>query len=151
MDPSGYMEGSSTAGRLQAWRAATQMAIDYPLGVGAGNFQSVYGRFYMERFSDPIDWASRRWISPHSIYFAVLAEYGFLGLLLLLAIIGELLFVNWKLCKIPESGQLPVCISMSVVAFAVGGAFLGGIKYPHLYILGGLTLACSNLYRGKGK
>lgn len=149
MDPSGYMQGSSTAGRLQAWKAATRMAIDYPLGVGAGNFQSVYGRFYVDQFSDSIDWAARRWISPHSIYFAVLAEYGFLGLILILAVIGEMILVNWEVMKKPESGNLPVCISMSIMAFALGGLFLGGIKYPHLYILGGLTLACRNLYGEK--
>lgn len=149
MDPSGYMEGSSTTGRLQAWNAATQMALDYPLGVGAGNFQSVYGRFYMDEFSDPIQWASRRWISPHSIYFGTLAEYGFIGLLLLLAIIGEMLRLNWKLRQRPESGHLPVCLSMSIVAFALGGVFLGGVRYPHIYILGGLTLACVNTFRRK--
>lgn len=149
MDPSNYMEGSSASGRLQAWKAATQMAIDHPLGVGAGNFQSVYGRFYVERFSGPIEWAARRWISPHSIYFSMLAEYGFLGMVLLLAIIGEMLRVNWKLRKLPGAGLFPACLSMSIVAFSIGGMFLGGIKYPHMYILGGLTLACLNIYGDK--
>ena len=43
-----YEEDSSAKGRIMAWKAATAMAFDYPLGVGPGNFPSVYGRFYRE-------------------------------------------------------------------------------------------------------
>ena len=42
-----YEEDSSAQGRLRAWHAARQMALDYPLGVGANNFSSAYGRFYI--------------------------------------------------------------------------------------------------------
>ena len=34
-------EDSSATGRLEAWGAAVKMAIDYPLGVGSGNFTSA--------------------------------------------------------------------------------------------------------------
>ena len=40
-------DDNSAQGRLRAWRAARQMALDYPLGVGANNFNSAYGRFYI--------------------------------------------------------------------------------------------------------
>jgi hypothetical protein len=65
------------------------MAFDYPLGVGAGNFNSAYGRFYRGNI-DPKAWGAARWISVHSIYFAVLAEYGFLGLFLWLFILWSI-------------------------------------------------------------
>lgn len=146
MDPSGYMEDHSARSRLQAWRSAISMATHHPLGVGAGNFQSIYGRYYVDSSSNQLEWGARRWISPHSIYFSVLAEYGILGLLLLLAIIGEMLRMGWKVRNNKLSGHFPAFLGMSVVAFAAGGAFLGGIKYPHMYILAGLCLACSRIF-----
>lgn len=137
-----YSEDTSAAGRIEAWGAAINMAIDHPLGVGAGNFNSAYGRFYR---SD--DFFSARWISPHSIYFLTLGEYGFLGLLVLLAI----LFLNFNqnrrsqaylrgIEEPPISPLWPMCINMSLVAYAVGGAFLGGVNYPHIYMLTALTI-----------
>jgi len=60
-----YEEDGSAMGRIGAWTAATQMALDYPLGVGAGNFNTAYGRFYR-----PPD-AKAKWVSAHSVYFKV--------------------------------------------------------------------------------
>ena len=73
-----YQDDSSAQGRIRAWKASARMAIDYPLGVGAGSFNSAFGRFYMP--TDAQGWAPNRWISAHSVYFKVLGEYGFLGL-----------------------------------------------------------------------
>lgn len=137
-----YTEDTSAMDRIHAWEAAFKMATDYPLGVGAGNFNAAYGRFYKSA-----EVSSPRWISPHSIYFLALGEYGFVGPILLLTII----FMNFKqnrhsiayLRSIndPPIGPLwPMCINMSLVAFAVGGMFLGGVHYPHLYILTALTM-----------
>ena len=61
------------------------MALDYPLGVGANNFNSAYGRFYIP--ADTSGWAANRWMSTHSCYFKVLAEYGYPGLILFLSIL----------------------------------------------------------------
>lgn len=144
-----YQQESSAVGRLTAWKAATKMALDHPiLGVGADNFNSIYGRFYREIETKPSFYASARWISAHSIYFVVLAEYGFPGLLLLLSIIflnykenrtsKELIEKNQE--KIPIPYYWPDFMNMSLFGYAIGGIFLGGIKYPHLYVITFLTL-----------
>ncbi len=137
-----YSEDTSAMGRLEAWGSALKMAIDYPLGVGAGNFNTAYGRFYR---SD--DFHSKRWISAHSIYFSVLGEYGFSGVILLLAIIllnamqNQRSIANLRNVGGDLKGELwPTCINMSIVAFSVGGIFLGGVNYPHIYILTALTM-----------
>lgn len=137
-----YTEDTSAQGRLEAWGAATRMALDYPLGVGAGNFNSAYGRYYR---SDEFN--SRRWISAHSIYFVVLGEYGVLGFVVLVATIVVNVRENHKsLARIRNAQQStvsplwPICLNMSVIAFAVGGCFLGGLHYPHIYMLSGLTI-----------
>lgn len=139
-----YTEDSSASGRITAWKAATKMAIDHPLGVGAGNFNSAYGREYR-----PPDAPSMRWISVHSIYFSVLGEYGVIGLITILSI----LFLNYRdntrssHCNASASNPAkdacawPLYLNMAIIAYAVCGIFLGGVGYPHLYILSALTVA----------
>jgi putative inorganic carbon (hco3(-)) transporter len=146
-------EDSSAQGRLRAWKASVRMALDYPLGVGFGSFNSAYGRFYVEEADAVFDFGARRWISAHSIYFKVLGEAGFIGLGLVLA----LLYANFKdnqaclkfVQAHPEQAGIddrwPALLNFGLVGFAVGGAFLGGISYPHVYLLSGLTLACRRM------
>ena len=155
---SDYEDDNSARSRLQAWGAATRMALDYPLGVGAGNFNSAYGRYYMpDDENSQIEWASGRWLSAHSVYFKVLGEYGFPGLLLFLLLI----VVNFRENR--RSGQVlasinasdrevrptllsehwPAVINMSLVGYAVAAIFLGGLAYPHLFLLSALTVSAS--------
>ncbi|RPI08987.1 MAG: hypothetical protein EHM65_09650, partial [Acidobacteriales bacterium] len=144
-----YEEDSSAQGRLRAWKAAVSMAVDHPLGVGAGNFNSAYGRFYLPAEHG---WGMRRWISAHSVYFKVLGEYGFPGLLLLAVIIWTCLRDNRRVLRWQAGGQgldtWPAMVNMGVVGYSVAGLFLGGVAYPHLYILSGLTVSCRRLAEG---
>ncbi len=137
-----YEEDGSAMGRIRAWGAATRMALDYPLGVGAGNFNSAYGRFYR-----PDDAHHYKWISTHSIYFKTLAEYGFPGLALLLLLIGSTFVDNLRSrARARETGafaeEWPAFLNMSLVGYSVAGLFLGGVAYPHIFILCGLSIAC---------
>jgi probable O-glycosylation ligase (exosortase A-associated) len=146
-----YQEDSSALGRMMAWKASMRMAVGHPLGVGAGNFNSAYGRFYRPTEVDPRIWGGARWISPHSVYFLVLGEYGVIGLVTLLTLLGlnfrdnqhQIANLNSKSVR-PTLGDnvetLPKYLNMSLMAFAAGGAFLGGINYPHIYILTALIL-----------
>lgn len=156
--PESYMErlqtlgnvstDGSAQGRLRAWRAATQMAFDYPLGVGAGNFNSAYGRYYVP--ADAEGWGAHRWISPHSVYFRVLGEYGFAGLALLLVTIWTDFRENRRSYQSfkgratsPFRADWPRFVTASLIAYCVSAVFLGGISYPHLYLLSGLTLSAT--------
>jgi len=143
-----YQEDGSAMGRIKAWGTAVEMALDHPvLGVGAGSVNSAYGRLY-RKASDPV-----RWISTHSIYFKTLAEYGFIGV----SIYILLIYSTWKDNKLTSrkiiaskltdnySPLLPESINMSLCGYAVGGMFLGGINYPHLFLLISLTLRLKSL------
>ena len=142
-----YEEDNSAQARLQAWGAAIRMAVDHPLGVGAGNFNSAYGRHY----NDPngrVGWGAARWISAHSIYFKVLGEYGFFGVSMLFWLIGANIrdnFISRRLLRssqgAPVDDRWPAFLNMSIIGFAVAGAFLTGFSYPHLFLLSGLTLS----------
>ena len=151
-----YEEDNSAMTRLQAWGAAVEMSIDYPLGVGAGNFSSAYGMFYIPE--DSTGWAAQRWIGAHSIYFKTLGEYGLLGVVLLLwLIVGNLRdnsvvrkALKCKPDEAPFDFGWPALVALSVVAHAACGLFLGGIAYPHLFLLCGLTAANVRLARRGG-
>lgn len=143
-----YEEDSSALARIMAWKASVRMAMDHPLGVGAGNFPTAYGRFYRPKLEDidPRIYAGMRWIAPHSIYFLVLGEYGFPGLITVLSLLAfnyrdnqrQVVFIKRMASRKSFEKPLdvlPKYLNMSLIAFSVGGIFLGGINYPHIFIL----------------
>lgn len=149
-----YEEDNSAQARLQAWGAATRMALGNPLGVGAGNFNSAYGRFYRPPASESrVAWGNARWISAHSVFFKVLGEYGFPGLFLLLWLLVTTFRDNVRSRRLlaaagenaAVSDYWPVLLNMSLVGYAVNGIFLGGFLYPHLFLITGLTLSAKRL------
>ena len=146
-----YEKDSSSQMRLVAWKAGIKMALDHPItGVGAGNFNRIYGRFYRDNSSLQF-FAGARWISPHSSYIQCLTELGFPGIFLFFA----LFYYNFKYIaslrkKIKEDANkqhllmLPTCLEMSCIGFMLNAAFLGVFYYPHIFVLSGIVVtACS--------
>lgn len=119
-----YQEDDSAMGRLTAWRLAWEVALHYPFGVGfnAGR-PELYQQFGLFTVvGNPV---------AHSIYFQILGQHGFVGLGLFLL----LWLVTWnaagRLRKetrgIPQArwaGDLGAMCQVSLVGYAVGGAFL---------------------------
>lgn len=147
-----YEEDSSAQGRIRAWGHAWEMALDHPfIGVGAGSFNSAYGRYYRKP-DDPV-----RWISTHSMYFKVMAEYGFTGLILYVSFILLSLVDNQRTARFlrenPDGRIItdaqPLYMNMGLVGFIVAGAFLGGIEYPHLFLITAASLAGKFMAREK--
>lgn len=139
-----YEEDTSATGRLRAWGHAVDMAIDHPiLGVGAGSFNSAYGRYYRTE-GDP-----QRWISTHSVYFKVLAEYGFTGIIIFFILLYSNFAENHRTARMLRANPgktniqdyLPLFINMALIAYAVAATFLSGLDYPHIYLITAATLA----------
>jgi probable O-glycosylation ligase (exosortase A-associated) len=137
-------EEGSAKGRIEAWGVAMRMAADNPvLGVGAGHFGVAYGTKYMTKQAGP-------WHNAHSIYFQILGELGIPGILTLLwCIIGNLVdnrrVVREIRARSPGgnsvSEQVLGSTSAAMIAFAVGGAFLSAVYYPHVYMVAALMTA----------
>lgn len=142
-------EGSA-AGRLMAWGVAIRMAADNPLlGVGAGHFPTKFANEYRPKdLSGPA-------MTAHSVYFLALGELGVPGLVALIYFIVSGLMANRRLAMEvrrrhgPKAIEIPLLASMSaaIIAFAVSGAFLSCLYYPHLYIIAGLLAAVRNVVR----
>lgn len=127
---------TSTAGRLQAWETAWNIAVSRPLtGAGfralwnADLWLTYFGRNFLKAFD------------AHSIYFEVLGEHGFLGLGLYLGALISTMLTLRRLRKRwrghPEHGYLSRYAEMtqlSLYPFLVSGAFIG-VAYFDLYYL----------------
>ncbi len=96
-----YEQDSSAMSRIAFWRAALNMANDNPLGVGLGNFRYYVGQYIPEL---------RGKRSAHSTVATCLAELGWLGLMLLLAVLGCAL---WKVGQVRTAArEMPANIDL---------------------------------------
>lgn len=125
MDSIATHEDGSSQGRLQAWTLSYRIALDHPL---LGNGFRTYTPETYARYVPEYPAASR---DAHSIYFQVLGEHGFTGLILyvslLLSLFVSLRRLMWKHRNDPDMRWLCNAAAMmeaGLLAFAVNGAFL---------------------------
>ncbi|WP_370978431.1 O-antigen ligase family protein [Agaribacterium sp. ZY112] len=138
---------ASAQGRLYAWEAAAKMAVENPLtGVGIDNFYSNY--YYYSSHWDGLNHA------VHSTWFGVLAETGFIGLLVFITLIICLLvstkcsletIINYQYWRNAKEQAIMTATSESLlaglIATIVSGTFLTqGFTWP-IYIFAGLVVA----------
>ncbi|MAT66073.1 MAG: putative O-glycosylation ligase, exosortase A system-associated [Gammaproteobacteria bacterium] len=127
-----YEEDQSAQGRINAWHFAVNLAQDRPL-VGGG-FEAFHWRNFRYYAPDPHDVKD-----AHSIYFEVLGEHGFAGLLIYL-LLG---FFTWRSAggiirsirgreDMLWARDLAAMIQVSLAGYASAGAFLG-LAYFDLY------------------
>lgn len=119
-----YEEDGSAMGRISAWWNAWNLAFHYPLGVG---FNAARPELF-SRFSPYFTGTTH---AAHSIYFQVLGNHGFIGLFIYLAVwITTWRSAGWlrnngaKVAQARWASELGAMCQVSLVGFAVGGAFL---------------------------
>jgi putative inorganic carbon (hco3(-)) transporter len=119
-----YEQDTSALGRLNSWKTAINIANDRPL-IGGG--YELYTLTVFAKYApDPLAVHA-----AHSIYFQMLGEHGYVGLILFLAL-GVVAWVTAnRVIKrsrdSPENawaGNLAKAIQVSLIAYAVGGAFV---------------------------
>lgn len=138
---------ASAMGRLYAWQAAFNMALENPItGVGLNNF--YYNYFYYSEHWDGLNHA------VHSTWFGVLAETGFVGLFLFVTFLISLIRLAYKtilklgLRKMSQTCKTYACakaVYAGLIGTVVSGTFLTqGFNWP-IYILAALTLVISQV------
>jgi probable O-glycosylation ligase (exosortase A-associated) len=131
---SDYANDESAQGRLNAWRMAYNLARDRFFG---GGFDVSEASIFFRYAPNPNDVHA-----AHSIYFQVLGEHGFVGLGLYL-LLGFLTYRNAAWIVRNTAGiealhwafGLARMIQVSLIGFAVGGAFLSLLYYDVPYYL----------------
>ena len=118
-----YEADRSALGRISAWWSAWNSAFHYPFGVGFNSARPELFALYSP-YPEFVH-------AAHSIYFQVLGNHGFVGLLLFLGIF----VTTWRSAGwlrkhkslVPEArwcGDLGSMCQVALAGYAVGGAFL---------------------------
>lgn len=128
-----YDQDASALGRINAWAFAYNLALDRPL-VGGG-FQAFSKDLFLRYAPVPEDHHA-----SHSIYFQMLGDQGFVGLLLFLILGGmTLLTGQWIIRHTRDrpdfawAHDLAAMLQVSAIGFATGGAFLSLAYYDFFY------------------
>jgi probable O-glycosylation ligase (exosortase A-associated) len=136
---------SSVQGRFNAWSTVLNLAADHPLF--GGGFRVMADDYTWYRYFDGYSRGEfiKAW-DPHSIYFDVLGEHGYIGLaiylLIILATLVSLQQIRKRWRGHPEYGYLSNYADMSQLAlcpFLVAGSFLSLAYFDLFFHLLGTT------------
>ena len=147
-------EDSSFLGRVLAWKQAVLMASDNPLtggGFKAGQTGYLWWSYNgAGSFNDIVDTSQMHEVgfkAAHSIYFQVLGDHGYVGLLIFLSIIVTAyrkMGKNIKLAKIYKSDKslIMLCkyLKVSLMAYCAGGAGVSLAYFDMLYAILAMTV-----------
>jgi putative inorganic carbon (HCO3(-)) transporter len=128
-----YEQDHSAMGRIHAWQTAINIANSRPLGAGFDMYEQGVFLRYAPRDNKASEMGGKavEARAAHSIYFQVLGEHGWVGLILFLAI-GVSTWRNANRLRRQTKGDkelqwiyhLAGMSQVSMVGFAIGGAFL---------------------------
>lgn len=136
--PTAYREDSSGSQRMKSWYVAWKVGLQHPiLGAGCHPFSPQIYERHLPGYSDYHD--------AHNHFLQMLAEHGFTGLILFVALLAttllRLLRLAWVNRGDPERAWImhtAQMIGVSLVAYIAGGAF---INQPHSELLYQLIVA----------
>ncbi|WP_150049288.1 MULTISPECIES: putative O-glycosylation ligase, exosortase A system-associated [Methylomonas] len=118
-----YESDASAMGRINAWEYAFNVANNHLLGLGFESWSPITFAMYAPNPNDVH--------AAHSIYFSVLADHGWIGLLMYLSIF----YFSWKklkelirntdgLSEYEAVNFLARMLQVTLIGYFVGGAFL---------------------------
>jgi putative inorganic carbon (HCO3(-)) transporter len=150
-----FMNGNIDASgeqRLVSWGTAWNLSHDYPWT--GGSFDALPNVQVFQRYQPrplPLGFLSS---GPHSIYFQLLADQGFVGLGLFLALIASCFWTLWRVRSLanrfPPAQYLTdysYMIEISILGFMASGAFLGFVYLDVIYQMVGVTVVLKMLLR----
>lgn len=118
-----YEQDASAMGRINAWTYSVNVASDRLTGGGFSSWSTLTFHLYAPNPNDVH--------AAHSIYFGVLGDHGWIGLLLFLLILllawrtGTWILKNTKsIEELKWAYDLVFFLQISMVAYCFGGAFL---------------------------
>lgn len=118
-----YEDDTSAMGRINAWTMAINIANDKLTGAGFVTDSPVIYQMYAPK-QDLV-------IVAHSIYFQILGEHGYIGLLLYIifwistySLAGKIIKQTATITNLNWANSLASMAKVSLIGFSVGGAFL---------------------------
>jgi probable O-glycosylation ligase (exosortase A-associated) len=149
----GTLDGSAQE-RLTSWAFAWNLAKQYPI-TGAGFECFTPGLFALFSPRDPQTWLGGHTSSgPHSIYFQVLAEQGFVGLGVFLGLLASCVISARRLQKqvarnpaVSWIASYAQMVELGILAYMVSGAFLGRAYFDLYFQLVAILIVLKILYK----
>lgn len=140
-----YEEDASAMGRIQAWGAAYHIANSFPLT--GGGFQNWRNPDMWSQYADPEHlWGHVVPRATHSIYFDMLGDHGWVGLILFVGLLYYTYTRLRRLQKLTEGkpdqewiGNYALCLRISLIGYMTTGAFLSLAYFDLFYALVALT------------
>ncbi|HHW13715.1 MAG TPA: O-antigen ligase family protein, partial [Firmicutes bacterium] len=88
---------AANSNRLFIWRSTLDIIKDHPLfGVGAGVFMHIYEKYALPGAPEKVV------AYAHNLFLQVLAEFGIIGFVLFVAVVGRVLLMSWRLARTGE-------------------------------------------------
>jgi len=119
-----YQQDASAMGRINAWWTGFNVANDRLMG---GGFEFWSPQSFLIYAPDPLDFHD-----AHSIFFEVLGEHGYIGLALFVLYGMIAFYTAHRVIKQTHDNEqfawanlLARMIQVSLIAFVIGGSFLG--------------------------
>ncbi|MBN2366701.1 MAG: putative O-glycosylation ligase, exosortase A system-associated [Calditrichaeota bacterium] len=135
----------SVRGRFNAWHFAFNLALDHPFT--GGGFDTFTPELFIKYAPDPYDFHD-----AHSIFFEILAEQGFIGLFLFLALLSStyILLHRIRIIAMQNTHMLWMVdytkmFQISLLAYIVNGLTLGRAYFDLQYYLIIGTLILNNI------
>ena len=136
-----YQEDPSALGRINAWRFALNLASDHP--VVGGGFETFTPELFLTYAPNPT-----KFHDAHSIFFEVLAEQGYIGLILFVFMGLLTLLMASRTIRMARgrddlqwAAVLSGMLQVSLIGYTVGGLFLGLAYFDLPYSLLALVVA----------
>ena len=150
-----YQQDMSSMGRIRAWQVSYALALDHPfLG---GGFETFSGEIYRKYLPPKLLATADVGTGAHSIFFQILAEHGFMGLLLFVGLIASTMLSLHKIAKVckrnPDMQWIHGCASMlqvSMFGYVASGFFLSMCYFDLFYLLVAITVILKQLIAGGG-
>jgi probable O-glycosylation ligase (exosortase A-associated) len=139
---------ASAASRINSWTFSWRLAADYP--VTGGGFDT-FTRPLFDRYAPN----TADLHGPHSVYFGVLAEHGFVGLFLYMTLVTAVfLSAHLMVWRARREGRDDVVnyanmFRFGLVGFLVSGAFLGRAYFDYFFMLIACVAILKNVYRSE--
>lgn len=134
-------QDESAQSRFHIWQMITRLAADHP--IAGGGYRITENPKTWEQYATG-DWKIA--YAPHSIYFQALAEHGYVGLFLFLAIGIATWLLASRLSRQardgPDADWIPSLMGMiqvSLIGFGVAGAFNALANYDLPYYLAAIV------------
>ena len=151
-------EDHTSLERKAYWLNGLDMARNHPVfGIGYENWMRYYGKYYRDS-ENSNKYAIHSVQVSHNIFIQCMAELGYSGLIVFLALIFATLRMNKRTRDLARAGpdppdaflfQMAMALDEAMIGYVVAGFFVTVLYYPFFWVNLALSVALSGIAAGR--